>query len=73
MKVYEVPLKFAINHSDIKIKACTKNISQPFVTQFGTKDRLRYQVRVYRTISPLVVFYSKCLFLIIGLVAIAVQ
>ena len=50
---YEVPLTFAIHHSDIKIKACCTKISRSFVTRFCAYNRLRYQVGVYRTIGPL--------------------
>ena len=54
MKVCEVPLTLAEHGSDIKIKACTKTIPQSFVTRFCAYDLLRYQMRVYRTIGPLV-------------------
>ena len=53
MKVCEVPLTLTKHDSDIKIKACTQK-PQSFVTPFCAYDLLKYQVRVYRTIGPLV-------------------
>ena len=55
MKVYEVPLTLVEHDSDIKIKVCTKK-SLSFVTRFCAYNLLRYQVSVYRTIGPLVVY-----------------
>ena len=53
MKVNEVPFTLAEHDSDIKIKACTQNLSV-FVTRFCAYHLLRYQLSVYRTIGPLV-------------------
>ena len=54
MKVCEVPLTLAEHDSDIKNKNVYPKIPQSFVTRFCAYDLLRYQVRGYRTIGPLV-------------------
>ena len=46
-------MTLAEHDSDIKTKACTQK-SLSYVTRFCAYNLLRYQVSVYKTISPLV-------------------